>query len=168
MGRQQQADAREKSIAEFVGMVLIVAVLMAYFVKHFLQNEPSYQEVSLDVTFSQFASQVVSIHSQWYLEQQPETMAIIEKAVDGSTLNKRWITLNKKGWPDVKSAERPCADIWQLVMAQPLLVRNTPVSAVQVKFNTEPNMIGKICRFYLTNQRYFEYNSGNGEVSKAN
>lgn len=168
MSRQQQADEKEKSIADFVGIVLIVAVLMALFIWYFLKHEQGYQQVALNNAKTRFSSQVLLAHAQWLVEFSPTTLVMTLELPDGSR-SKRRITMNKLGWPDSNSASLACHEIWQQVMAEPLKVLNTQVSVVELKRQLDSGKsTGKICRYFLSESRFFEYNSGNGQVTTAN
>ena len=84
-------------------------------------------------------------------------------------MNERSILVNNIGWPDVKEHQIPCRAIWQQVMNQPLKILNYPVSVIEIKSLKENHQInGKICRYFLSDTIYFEYNSDNGKVTKSN
>lgn len=166
MTRQAVADATEKSLASQLGMVVFIALLMSGFIYYFLKNEDNYVEVAVNTAFSSFSSQLLAIHSQWLMTNKP---AVVILPVQNEQQNQREITVNDNGWPDTDVPELPCQLIWRQVMEQPLKIMNYPVSVIEIKSAEEIKAYnGKICRYFLSDAIYFEYNSANGKVTKPN
>lgn len=167
MDRQQRVDNREKTLVDILLIVVLLTILMAVFIYYYLKYDQQYSDIGLNTASSTFSSQLAVIHSQWLMDSQPNVVRIKQQARSGE-IQIRIVTVNKSGWPHSESATVPCVDIWLMVMDEPLQVLNSPVSVVEVIDTTKQVANGKICRYFVSEQQYFEYNSGNGELTKAN
>ena len=83
------------------------------------------------------------------------------------------MTVDKKGWVDVKTVKLPCEEIWQLVMEVPMTSMKFSVSAIEVNksYKNSQREQGEYessqCRYILLDGSYFQYNRAKGKVSKV-
>lgn len=162
MSRNSVIVKREKTLAEQIITVVMVAVLMAGFLYYFLRQEGQLTKVGFERLATNFAAKVSTIRAQWYMDNQPK-MVLLKEQGQQQTLRK--ITVNKNGWVDSNSANSLCVIIWQQVMDSPLEFMNKPLVALQINNNTGSNT--RSCRYMLASGEYFQYNIDNGKVSNV-
>lgn len=162
MSRNSVIVKREKTLAEQIITVVMVAILMAGFLYYFLRQEGQLTKVGFETVATNFAATVSTIRAQWYMDKQPRIVLLKEQ---GKQQSIRKISVNKNGWVDNNSANSNCFIIWQQVMDSPLEFMNKPIVALQINKNTDNNT--RSCRYMLASGEYFQYNLDNGKVSNV-
>lgn len=162
MSRNSVIVKREKTLAEQIITVVMVAILMAGFLYYFLRQEGQLTKVGYETVATNFASKVSTIRAQWYMDNQPRIVLLKEQ---GKQQSIRKISVNKNGWVDNNSTNSNCFIIWQQVMDSPLEFMNKPIVALQIIKNTDNNT--RSCRYMLASGEYFQYNLDNGKVSNV-
>lgn len=160
MSRNSVIVKREKTLAEQIIIVLLVALLMAGFLYYFLKQEKQYTQVAFEGAVGRFATKVTTIRAQWFMDKQPSVVRLKEQ---GNQKTTRLITVNKNGWVDSLSNNKDCTLIWEQVMDSPLEFMNKPVTALQI--NIDKGAYQRICRYILVSGEYFEYSPETGKVS---
>jgi len=157
------SEKKEKSVAEFVIIVVLVGMLMSVFINYFIKQEVQLNETAFKTLAQNFTSKVSTIHAQWLMDKQPR----IVKLASINSQEKQLISVNKFGWVDAKNEPLVCEYIWQVVMASPMSVMKQPIAGFEVRNFTEQPMtkISLVCRYMLPNGVYFDYNRLNGRVS---
>ncbi len=157
------SDKKEKSLAEFVVIVVLVGVLMSVFINYFIKQEAQFSETGFKTLAQTFTTKVAIIHAQWLMDKQPQ---VVELASINNS-EKQMITVNELGWVDTKQTPLVCEQIWQLVMATPLNFMKQSITAIEVRhFSAQPPQgVSLVCRYMLSSGAYFDYNQGNGRVS---
>lgn len=153
---------REKSLAEQVITVLMVAALMASFVYYFFKEEAEITQVGFSSLASKFASQVTAIKAQWYMDGQP-TIVFIKTA--DSKDQPLPVRVNKSGWVQAVDNDNMCSVIWQWAMQTSLSFMKQPISVYSVTDNS--NKAVNHCRYSLPSGEFFEYWPKTGKVSQV-
>jgi competence protein ComGC len=167
------SEKKEKSLAEFVVIVVLVGLLMATFINFFIKNETQFTQAGFAAVAQTFNTKVYAVHAQWMMDKQPSVVYLLSLDKD----KKQAVSVNKTGWIDVKRAQLPCESIWQLVMEIPTSSMKYPVSAIEVrtsfsknnnKLESEQGSLEKSeCRYVLLDGSYFKYNRAKGKVSQV-
>ena len=156
------SEKKERSYAEFVLVVVMVAIMMTVFIRYFMAQKQQITEVGFNTLSQNFSSQVVAVHAQWLMGIQPSTVVV-------SSFNKQKsqiIPVNKKGWIDVKQHVLACEKIWQHTLDIPMQILQSAVSAIEIKKSTIKK--GRLCRFSIITGQYFEYQTHTGRVRLGN
>ncbi len=157
------SEKNEKSLAEFVVIVVLVGVLMSVFIIYYIKQEAQFSTAGFSSLAQNFTTKVSTVHAQWLMDKQPRVieLASINKA------EKQLITVNKKGWIDVNNGPLVCERISQIVMESPLSLMKQSIAAIEVRnFSAQPSQhVSLVCRYTLPNGTYFDYNRFNGRVS---
>ena len=171
MSRNQSVEKREKSMAEFVVVIIIFAILMKVFISYFSEQEQHITTTGFTAIAQSFNNTIMVVHAQWFMEQQPNVvwLALANKK------DKVPVTVNKSGWLDIPKQEEnvlipltnmtPCESIWQLAMTMPLQLMKLSVVAIELRDKTMGE--GHHCRYLLPSGQYFEYYSETGQVTKV-
>jgi len=168
MSSNQRVDKREKSMAEFVVVIIVFAVLMKIFISYFSEQEQHITTTGFTAIAQNFNNTVVAVHAQWFMDKQPQIVWL-------ATQHKKdriAVTVNKQGWLDVpkqiKSSENitACENIWQLAMTIPMQLMKFSIAAIEL----HDKGVGDFhhCRYLLPSGQYFEYYSRTGKVTKVN
>lgn len=172
-----QTEKKEKSLAELIVIVALVGVMMAVFIKYFIENEDQFIKAGFSVVSQTFSTKVTAVHAQWMMDRQPNIVYLASL----NRKNKQAVPVNKAGWIDVKQALLPCEAIWLLVIEEPMHSMHFSVSAIEIH-SSEPLEQGKtkrgenqeqhrientVCRYVLLNGSYFQYNRAKGKVSNV-
>lgn len=156
------SEKKDKSLAEFVLIIVLVGIMMAIFIKLYNKNESQFRQAGFASIAQTFNSKVHVVHAQWMMDNQPN----IVKLTALNTDKKQAITVNNAGWIDVENTPLPCQAIWQLIIEAPLTAMKLPISAIEL--HTVNNLAEKgQCRYVLLGGSYFQYNRVNGKVSKV-
>jgi len=157
------SDKKEKSLAEFVVIIVLVGVLMSVFINYFIKQEAHFSETGFKTLAQAFTTKVATIHAQWLMDKQP----LVVELISLNSSEKQLITVNELGWVDVKQAPLVCEQIWQLVMGTPLSFMKQSITAIEIRhFSAQPPQgVRLVCRYMLSSGAYFDYNQGNGRVS---
>ncbi|MCW8832304.1 MAG: hypothetical protein OQK09_11650 [Colwellia sp.] len=160
------SEKNEKSLAEFVMIVVLVGVLMSIFINYFIKQEDQFSEAGFKRLAQNFTTKIATVHAQWLMDKQP---SVVELASINST-TKQLIAVNKQGWVDVNNDSLVCERIWQAVMESPLSFMKQSITAIEVrKYTAQPSpRVNLACRYVLPNGVYFDYNRLNGKVSAVN
>lgn len=170
MTRKSVSEKNEKSLAEVILTVLMVLLLMSIFIYYFFKDDSQITKAGYSALASSFFAQVSSIRAQWYMENQPEVVAITVMN-DGSSENevKKYIPVNKYGWVDISArydveneSTTACQKIWHYLMDIPMSFMRQPISAVEIK--KKGTRTGRICRYSIESGDFFEYHSDKGKV----
>ena len=163
------SEKKEKSLAEFVVIVVLVGILMAVFINFFIKNESQYTQAGFVALSQTFNTKVYAVHAQWMMDKQPSIVYLASLNKD----QKQAVSVNKGGWIDVQQAELPCEAIWQLVIEMPINSMKYPVTAIELRTSNNKVDAGKKspekseCRYVLLDGSYFQYNRAKGKVSKV-
>ena len=159
-------EKNEKSLAEFVVIVVLVGVLMSIFINYFIKQEAQFSETGFKTLAQKFSTKVAITHAQWLMDKQPSVVSLV--SINSEV--KQFVTVNKQGWVDANDKPLVCEEIWQLVMESPLSFMKQSIAAIEVKkFLAQPSQgASLICRYVLPNGAYFDYNRLNGRVSAVN
>ncbi|TMM47834.1 hypothetical protein [Colwellia ponticola] len=166
------SEKKDKSLAEFVLIIVLVGIMMAIFIKLYNKNESQFRQAGFASIAQTFTTKVNVVHAQWMMDNQPSTVYLA--SLNNET--KQSITVNEAGWIDVTTSVLPCQAIWQLVMQVPITAMKLSISAIAVhtgkepqrsEFSAEQLALNKgLCRYVLVDGSYFQYNRVNGKVSK--
>jgi len=166
------SEKKEKSLAEFVLIILLIGMLAAIFINYYIKQEAQYANAGFSNLAQSFNVKVATVHAQWFMDKQPSVVQVVSL----NKKEKQQVSVNQFGWVDSPQEELACEKIWQLVMAQPLSVMKFTIAAIEVR-NTKSrniehvadkvNVKGAIlmCRYVLPDGRYFSYNRLNGRVT---
>lgn len=153
---------REKSLAEQVITVLMVAALMASFVFYFFKEEAEITQVGFSSLASKFASQVTAIKAQWYMDGQPKMVYV--KTADSND-EPLLVKVNRSGWLHAQDSDNTCRVIWQWAMQTPLSFMKQPISVYSITDNSNQSV--NHCRYSLPSGEFFEYWPKTGKVSQV-
>ena len=171
-------EKKDKSLAEFVLIIVLVGIMMATLIKLYMKNEPQFIQAGFATIAQTFTTKVNVVHAQWMMDNQPSTVYLASLNYD----NKQAVTVNDAGWVDVQKKQLACEAIWQLVMEIPITATKLQISVIEVHTFNEPDQseyqsgeastlaqvdfaIGH-CRYVLVDGSYFQYSRTNGKVSK--
>lgn len=159
------SEKNEKSLAEFMVIVALVGVMMSVFINYFIKQEAQFSDAGFKALSQNFNTKVAAIHAQWMMDKQPSIVQLA--AINNS--KKQNISVNNKGWVDVKNTTLVCEHIWQQVMESPLSLMKQTIVAIEVRnFVSESEAeTTSICRYVLPSGTYFDYNRVNGRVSSV-
>jgi len=157
------SEKNEKSLAEFMVIVALVGVMMSVFINYFIKHEAQFSDAGFKALAQSFTTKVAAVHAQWLMDKQPNVVQLAAM----NDPKKQMISVNSKGWVDVKSTALVCEQIWQQVMESPLSLMKQTIVAIEVRnFATESkNETTSVCRYVLPSGTYFDYNRVNGKVS---
>ena len=79
MSRNSVIVKREKTLAEQIITVVMVAILMAGFLYYFLRQEGQLTKVGFETVATNFAATVSTIRAQWYMDKQPRIVLLKEQ-----------------------------------------------------------------------------------------
>ncbi len=155
-------DKREKSLAEFIVIIVLMALLMAIFIKYFFQQEEQITSAGFNNLAQNFNSTVMAVHAQWLMENKPD---FVKLSLVNNESSQR-VSVNQNGWLDIKEQNSVCENIWQLAMAIPMSLMKLSVAVIEVRNNDKSSNFHQ-CRYLLPSGHYFDYNSATGKVSKV-
>lgn len=162
-------EKKDKSLAEFVWIIVLIGIMMAIFIKLYIKNESQFIQAGFASIAQTFTTKVNVVHAQWMMDNQPDIVYLASLNDD----KKQAITVNNAGWLDVKKIPLPCEAIWQLIMETPITSMKLQISAIEVHtFNElgeseyQSEFEQSQCRYVLLDGSYFQYNRTNGKVSK--
>lgn len=159
-------DKNEKSLAEFVVIIVLIGVLMSVFINYFIKQQDQFSDAAFESLAQTFTIKVSTVHAQWLMDKQPPVV----KLASMNKVEKQSISVNERGWIDVNNSSLACEKIWQLVMESPLSLMKQSVAAIEVRnFSAEGSKSTNVlCRYILSNGVYFDYNRQKGKVSAVN
>jgi hypothetical protein len=152
---------RQKSMAEFIVVIILSLVLMASFISQFMSQKEQISQTGFHQIADNFVSQVNLVRSQWFMDNKPKKMLL---RIVGQP-KKISVSVNQWGWIDVDDNRFVCEKIWQLVVNQPLDFIKSPVSAIELNIGDEQQ--GHVCRYAINTGQYFEYRSATGQVIRS-
>ncbi|MGL1956516.1 MAG: hypothetical protein OCD00_04300 [Colwellia sp.] len=156
------SEKKEKSLAEFVIVIVLVAIMMTIFIRYFMTQEQQITVTGFNALAQSFNSKVTVVHAQWLMDKQPLKMVV-------SSFNRQKpqiIPVNKKGWIDVKHNNLACEKIWQHTLEVPMQILQTVVSAIEIQKSSMKK--GRLCRFSIISGQYFEYQTNTGRIKLGN
>jgi hypothetical protein len=167
MASNNRVDKREKSMAEFVVVIIVFAVLMKIFISYFNDQEQHITTTGFTVISQNFNNTVLAVHAQWYMDKQPRVVLLATQ----DKKDRNPVTVNKHGWLDVPKQEiiqsntTACESIWQLAMTIPMQLMKFSIAAIELR----DKGLGDFhhCRYLLPSGQYFEYYSETGKVTKV-
>jgi len=155
-------DKKQRSVYEFVIVVVIVAIMMKLLIDVFFSQQAKVTNTAFSSLSQNFTSKVNVVHGQWLMDKQPNIVVL-----NRINSNERaFINVNSKGWVDSEHTSLACHKIWQQILAMPLQVVKSKVIAIEIQNNT--NKIGRLCRYSIANGQYFDYRSDTGKVRLNN
>ncbi len=159
------SEKSEKSLAEFIMIIVLVGVMMAVFINYFLKNDEQFTNAGFTTLAQSFNTKVSTVHAQWLMDKQPNVVLL----ASFNNKKKQKIPVNSSGWIDVKQKQLACETIWQLVMETPMNLMQLSISAIEVHehLNKPDGQVKVQCRYALLDGSYFYYNRINGKVSKV-
>ncbi len=157
-----QAEKKHRSLTEFIIVIIIMAIMIEVLITQFFSQQDKITETAFIALAQSFTSKVNVIHSQWLMDEQPDTV-IVHNLDDAE---KQYVSVNQFGWIDSKYASLPCQHIWQQALLMPLTVVKSPVTAVEIKSKVMKN--ARLCRYTLANGQSFDYRSDTGKVQQVN
>lgn len=163
------SEKKEQSQTEFIVIVALVGVMMAIFINYYFKNETQFTHTGFASVAQNFNTKVNAVHAQWMMDRHPNIVYLASLNKD----KKQAISVNKAGWIDVTQQPLPCEKIWQFVMEVPMSSMKFSVSAIEVNTanrnyqNKHSSAEINLCRYVLREGSFFQYNRGNGKVSKV-
>jgi competence protein ComGC len=167
MSRKNNVGKRKKSMAEFVVVIIIIAVLMKIFISYFSEQEQHITTTGFTAIAQNFNNTVMVVHAQWFMDKKPNVVWLATQ----NKIAKIAVTVNKRGWLDTPKKTikltniTPCENIWQLAMSIPMQLMKFSVVAIALHDKTEGDF--HQCRYLLPSGQYFEYYSETGQVTKV-
>ena len=160
-----QSEKKEKSLAEFIIIVALVGVMMAFFITYFIKSEEQFSQAGFTTLAQNFNTKVSAVHAQWLMDKQPNVVLL----ASFNKNEKQAIPVNRAGWVDVKQNKLACEAIWQLIMETPMNLMKLSISAIEVHDKTllQSEQVKVQCRYALLDGSYFHYDRSNGKVSKV-
>lgn len=157
------SEKNEKSLAEFIMIVVLVGILMSVIINYYIKQEAQLSDVGFKTLAQKFTAKISTTHVQWLMDKQPNIVAVA--LLNSST--KQHITVNKQGWIDVKRTPLACERIWRLVMESPLNFMQQSIAALELRTTSmnQAQQANMVCRYILPSGAYFDYNPFNGNVS---
>jgi len=152
-------EIKERTLAEIVVILVLLAILMMSFIHYFFKQEDNLTNLTFNRLAQSFSAKVTTVHAQWFMDKQPNYVVLV------LTNERQSVYVNHKGWVDTLETTNPCASIWQVVLMKPMVFMNSLVSAIEIK--PTDLAFGRKCRFELPSGKYFEYSSANGKVSQV-
>lgn len=154
-------------MAEFIVVIIILAVLMKIFLNYFSEQEQQITTTGFTGIAQNFNNTIMVVHAQWFMDKQPNVVWL-------ATQNKKdkvAVTVNKRGWLDIPKQTikltniTPCENIWQLTMTIPMQLMKFSIAAIELR----DKGLGDFhhCRYLLPSGQYFEYYSETGRVTKV-
>jgi competence protein ComGC len=167
MSGNNRVEKREKSMAEFVVVIIVFAILMKVFISYFSEQEQHITTTGFTAIAQNFNNTIMVVHAQWFMEQQPSILWLATLNKEGQVM----VTVNKRGWLDIPKDTindtdmTPCEHIWQLAMTIPMQLMKLSIAAIELRDKS----LGDFhhCRYLLPSGQYFEYQSKTGQVSKV-
>jgi len=166
MTRKSQSNKKEKSLAENVLIITLIASLMGTFIYSFFKQEQQLTQVGFNTLARNFSSKVTAIRAQWFMDKQPNMVRVREHASDNliNTVS-QFISVNSKGWVDYLDDRQNCQKVWFAVMGNELTFMNTPIVVVEIK--NAQKRIKNICRYSLVSGESFDYQLASGKVTEV-
>jgi len=167
MANNNRVDKREKSMAEFVVVIIVFAVLMKIFISYFSEQEQHITTTGFTAISQNFNSTVLAVHAQWFMDKQPNVVLLA--APDKK--DRISVTVNEHGWLDVPkqaiklTTTTACENIWQLAMTIPMQLMKFSIAAIELHDKGLDDF--HHCRYLLPSGQYFEYYSETGKVTKV-
>lgn len=155
-------DKKQRSMIEFLVVVIIVAIMMKLLVDVFFSQQAKVTDTAFVSLAQNFTSKINVIHGQWLMDKQPRIVVLTRL----NSKVKELIHVNEMGWVDNVHNSLACHQIWQQTLAIPLQVIKSKVIAMEIHKNTIKN--GRLCRYSIANGQYFDYRSDTGKVKSVN
>lgn len=161
MSSESKANQRERSLAENIVIIALVASLMGSFVYYFFKQEDKISRTGFDAIAAKFLTRLTAIRAQWFMDNQP-----VELFIKDENKDKLRVRVNKKGWVDYSGESENCQKIWRVVMDHELIFMKQPIIVLELMKENEP--LKHVCRYQITSHQYFDYYLANGQVSEIN
>jgi len=167
MFTNKRVEKREKSMTEFLVVIVVFAILMKIFISYFSEQEQQITSAGFTAVSQNFHNTVLSVHAQWLMDNQPSRVMLATQGKKGRVA----VTVNKQGWIDSFSQTTnlapltACENIWQLAMTIPMQLMKFSIAAVELR-DKERNDFHH-CRYLLPSGQYFDYYSETGKVTKV-
>ena len=161
----QVSEKSEKSLAEILIVIVLVALLMASFISYFFKHQTQLTQAGFATIAQVFSARVTGIHAQWFMDQQPQFVSVESSKIQTDGGVKINIPVNRAGWVDAGDEVLSCQTIWRFIMEAPLIYKKQQVGAVLVEQNSQ---MLPYCRYSLPSGEYFTYQRHNGKVSAVN
>ena len=155
-------DKKQRSIIEFLVVIIIVAIMMKLLVDVFFSQQVKITNTAFVGVAQNFTSKVNVIHGQWLMDKQPSTVVLNRL----NSNDKEFIHVNKMGWVDSEQASLACHHIWQQTLAMPLQVVKSKVIVIEIHDKAIKN--SRLCRYSIANGQSFDYRTDTGKVKQVN
>ena len=166
------SEKKEKALAEFVLIILLIGILSAVFIHYYIKQEVQYTNAAFSNLAQRFNTTVATVHAQWFMDKQPNVVHVVSL----NKKEKKQVSVNQFGWIDLPQKSLACEQIWQLVMEQPLRLMKFSIAAIEVQKMQTENIkytgdkvglkgVKLTCHYVLPDGRYFIYNRLNGKVT---
>lgn len=142
-------------------VIVLSAFLMAVFISYFFEQEEQLTSTGFTGIAQSFNTTVLAVHAQWLMDNKPNVVAL---SLVGNK-EKQLVTVNQSGWLDISEHNAPCEQIWQLAMTAPMALMKFTIVSIEIHKVNEMNY--HRCQYVLPSGQYFEYYSGNGQVSQV-
>ena len=165
MRTAKTSEKRDKSITEFIMVVILLGVLMKVFIGYFFSQEQSISNAAFKTLGQGFKNTVVVVHAQWLMDSQPDVVLLSSTNED----KRLAVTVNRRGWIDqidstsVVSSFNTCEAIWQLAMNRPMVSMKLAIAAIEIHQDNLSNF--HRCRYIISSGEYFEYYTDTGQVT---
>ena len=171
MSNNTEVNSREKTLAENVIIIALIAILMSSFLYYFFKQEKQLTQVGFDAVARSFSASIIGIRAQWFMDGQPKSFVLKENNRPSIL-----IKVNKNGWLDYSDEKNNCQRVWQNAMSTGLNFMNQPIVVLEIKregkkeTNNEisddnENSWVKSCRFSLLTGESFDYQMDTGKVT---
>jgi len=154
-------EKKQRSMAEFIVVIVIIAVLMKLLLDLFFAQQVRITNTAFVGLAQSFTSKVNITHGKWLMDGEPATV-VLNRA---NSQDKQYIDVNEAGWIDNVHTSLACQRIWKQTLSMPLQVVKSPVVAIEIKGKTIKN--GRLCRYSIANGQSFDYRSDTGKVGQV-
>ena len=155
-------EKKQRSLAEFIVVVVIIAVLMKLLLDLFFSQQAKITNTAFVGLAQSFTSKVNVVHGQWLMDKQPDVVVLSQL----NSKEKQYVDVNVAGWIDNNHTSLACHRIWQQTLAMPLKVVKSTVVAIEIQNKAIKN--GRLCRYSIANGQSFNYRSDTGKVKQVN
>ncbi|MBU2891761.1 hypothetical protein KO495_00320 [Colwellia sp. D2M02] len=171
MQTSKSSEKREKSVAEFILVIILLGFLMKLFIGYYFSQEENITKAGFKTLAQNFKNTVVVVHAQWQMDNRPPVVSLSGVAKQDKAASVVRVSVNEKGWLDtersslVKHNITACEHIWQLAMSMPMSLMKFSVAAIEIHNERLSNY--HQCRYILSTGDYFEYYSATGQVTQV-
>ena len=89
-------DKKQRSVYEFVIVVVIIAIMMKLLIDVFFSQQANVTNTAFISLSQNFTSKVNVVHGQWLMDKQPDVVVLNRL----NSNEKEFINVNRNGWVD--------------------------------------------------------------------